>query len=110
MPSDHFSLYVDLALPLPLGSAESIPLPPPSQGAGANSGGHNGGQVGGHRGGGGPGSILSSAMPPHLGQLGGPNQHQAIYFFVQKIDIIALFLPFPLLGHKRPLDSHACPD
>jgi len=28
IPSDHFSLYVDLAIPLPLGSADAVPLPP----------------------------------------------------------------------------------
>ena len=30
MPSDHFSLYVELAVPLPLGSAETLPLLPPT--------------------------------------------------------------------------------
>lgn len=49
MPSDHFSLYVDLALPLPLGSAEDHPLPAsnsisagplsPHMGGGAMAGG-----------------------------------------------------------------------
>ena len=66
MPSDHFSLYVDLALPLPLGSAEDHPLPASNSISAGPLSPHMGGAMAG-----GGAAAAAVQMNNNIGMFGG---------------------------------------